>query len=90
MTGQRNRIVGRQHRGRGIAEKSQGKDREGGGPISLDNRKEGHQNLSYWDKVYWFAASASNGGTISLWQCCISDSGELPDNESGYGNLDRL
>ena len=82
--------MGHQYQGRVVADTYQGKDIEGGGHVSLDDHNKGHQNLSYWDKVYWFAASASNGGTISLWQCCISDSGELPDNESGYGNLDRL
>ena len=52
MTGQRKAGVGYQYGGRGVAEKSQGKDREGGGPVRLDNRKEGHQFFSYWDRVY--------------------------------------
>ena len=37
--GQRNVGVGRWHRGRGVEYKSQSKDREGGGPVSLDDRK---------------------------------------------------
>ena len=46
-TGQRNGGVGRHNRERDVAEISQGKDREGGGPVSLYDRKEGHHNLSY-------------------------------------------
>ena len=51
-----------QHQRRGVTEKSQGKDREWGGPVSLDDRKEGHQNSSYWEQVDWVADSESNGG----------------------------
>ena len=32
--------------GGGITDTSQGKEREGGGPVRLDNRKDGHQNSS--------------------------------------------
>ena len=41
MTGQRDLGVVRQHRGRDAEETSQGKYREGAGPIILEDRKEG-------------------------------------------------
>ena len=77
------------NQGRGVKEKYQGKDREGGGPVSLNNRKYEHKNSSYWDQVDWVAALAPNEGTIPQWLCCISDSDKPPDNEDRYGNLDH-
>ena len=56
--------MGHQNQGRGVAYKYQGKYKEGGGPISLDDRKEGHKNSAYWEQVDWVAASESNVGTI--------------------------
>ena len=49
--GQRNSGVVHKHQGGFITETIQGKDREGGLPVSLDGRKEGHKNLSYWEQV---------------------------------------
>ena len=51
MMGQQNTGVGHQHWGRVVSETSQGKDRELGGPVSLVNRKEVHQNVLYWEQV---------------------------------------
>ena len=61
-TGQINGGMVRHHRGRGVADKYQGKDIEGGGHVSLDDCKEGHQNSPYWDHVDWVADSEYNGG----------------------------
>ena len=51
--------------GKGVIEKSQGEDREGGELIILYDPKEGHQNLSDWDQFNWVSVSASISGTIS-------------------------
>ena len=81
--------VGRQHWWRVVAEKFQGKHIEGVESARLDDHKEGHKNSLYWVKVYWVDASASNGGAISQWWCCISYANKLPYNEDRYGNLGR-
>ena len=48
--------MGHQYQGRVVADTYQGKDIEGGGHVSLDDRNKGHQNLSYWDQVDRFRA----------------------------------
>ena len=64
ITGKRNGGVVRQYQGKGVAEKSQGKDSGVVGPVSLDGCNEVHQNSLYWEQVDWVDASASNRGTI--------------------------
>ena len=48
------------------------------------------KNPSYWDQVDRVATSAFNGETISRRQWHITDAAEIPDDEDGDNDLDRL